>query len=293
MFDDLATLFHENVLGAYDDYLKTKSDPSSGRSRDTKAALVAANALFHFREHLPAQLRLTRTTLTKSCPDYDLLADVVNISKHRTLNRGNPQIVSVEDIEEQIVVTEYQDDLGPYRHNAKAITLKLLDGSERDLLDVMTNVLNFWLRDLRRKGVITQSPRYQVMGRSQPIPREESGDGRITLEMVQGLRFKQTFRLQRYNAQTGELERIDLTGSKATFRIYKPRYTLDLQLTNEDSGERLIASVTLSDEESMELSGLETREDQERFIAELPRAQQALAQLASEANERNASGGTV
>jgi hypothetical protein len=43
----------------------------------------------------------------------------------------------------------------------------------------------------------------------------------------------------------------------------------------------------------MELSGLETREDQERFIAELPRAQQALAQLASEANERNASGGTV
>ena len=288
MFDDLATLFHENVVVTYQDYLKVRSTPSSGRNLDIKAALGVATALYHFREHLPPQLLLSWQTVVAACPDYALLGDVVNLSKHRTLTRGAPQILSVEDIEEQVVLTEYEDDRGPYRHKEKTVTLKLKDGSERELLDVMTNVLNYWLGELHRMGVLQQVSAYYTSAKAQPVPRGEADDGPLTLEAVQGLRFRQTFRLQRFNPQTGTTEPIDLTGHEARFRIYAPRHELDLELTHKESGEKLTASISLTGQESVSLARLETAEDQQRFLQSLPKVQRAFAELAEKAGLQRA-----
>jgi len=154
MFDDLAAFFYENVVAAFTDYSKIKRDDPCGRSKDLRAALTAATALYHLREHIPGQYRKSRSDVAKLCPDYDLLGDVVNAAKHDELTLGEPQINSAEDIYEATVVTRYQDQDGEYSDAQKMVMVKLKDGSERDLFEVLTNVMNFWGRELTRYGVI-------------------------------------------------------------------------------------------------------------------------------------------
>ena len=87
MFDDLTAYYHENVVASFIEYLDICNDGVAGRSRDLRAALAAASALFHLREHLPTG-SLSRTDVERFCPDYALLGDVVNASKHKALHRA-------------------------------------------------------------------------------------------------------------------------------------------------------------------------------------------------------------
>src|SRR5450759_1241667 len=48
-------------------------------------------ALFHFREHLAGPHAKTRAQVAADCPDYRLVADVVNVTKHGTLTRQRPK----------------------------------------------------------------------------------------------------------------------------------------------------------------------------------------------------------
>jgi hypothetical protein len=59
VFDDLASLFYHNVVSAHDHYATIRDENTSGRNRHTRAALEAATALYHFREHLPPQYAKT------------------------------------------------------------------------------------------------------------------------------------------------------------------------------------------------------------------------------------------
>src|SRR5688500_15443443 len=132
MTEDLAFYFHENVLVPYEHYRQIATTPTAGRRSDTRAALVVGTALYHLREHIPSQRRRTRAGIAKLCPDYDLLGDIVNLSKHKTLTKGPPsKILSLEDMQEQVLFTEYRDAAGAYTHAAKRIVLKLADGSTR------------------------------------------------------------------------------------------------------------------------------------------------------------------
>ncbi len=88
MFDDVAALFHENVIVAYQEYIRARTSRVAGRSQDLRLALSAAAALYHFREHLPKNLRRSRVELEKACADYGLLGDIVNASKHGELTHG-------------------------------------------------------------------------------------------------------------------------------------------------------------------------------------------------------------
>jgi hypothetical protein len=87
LFDDLPSLFYHNVISAYDDYVAVRDGNTSGRSGHTRTALEAATALFHFREHLAGPHAKTRAQVVADCPDYRLVADVVNVTKHGTLTR--------------------------------------------------------------------------------------------------------------------------------------------------------------------------------------------------------------
>lgn len=60
MFDDLTAHYDENVVTSFVEYRDRTRDGVAGRSRDLRAALTAAAALFHFREHLPSAQMLTR-----------------------------------------------------------------------------------------------------------------------------------------------------------------------------------------------------------------------------------------
>lgn len=287
MFDDLATYYHEDVVSAFLAYRDVSNNGVSGRSRDLRQALTAATALFHLRQHLPSGGQLSRADVERLCPDYALLGDVVNVAKHGRLNsrtpHGAPLVTNAENLDEVLIIIEYTDDAGPYRFVQKSVIVKLDNGSERDLLEVLTNVINFWERHMARLDVIVAARTFQYNHDPRPRTRAECEAIRTDFEGVQGLRFRQRMRLLRFDNKTGKATPIDLTGATISARIYRPRFDIDLTLSQKVSGKEFKTTLTLSEDESAEVSRMSDGAEIEAFIVGLPAAQAALQKLAAEA----------
>lgn len=286
MFDDLTAYYHENVVSSFIEYRDICNDGIAGRSRDLRAALNAASALFHFREHLLTG-SLSRADVERLCPDYALLGDVVNASKHKALNsktpHGAPLVTDAENLGEQLIFIEYEDDAGAYRYIQKTVVVKLTDGSERNLLEILTNVINFWEGHMLTLGVLSKARVFTHDADIRYRTRTECEANRLNFELVQGHRFQQTMRLLRFDKATGKAKPIDLSGSEVKFRIYKPKYDIDLSLTHDASGKTFKTEITLTEEESLILAHMSSDEERQAYVNGLPAAQAALQQLAVEA----------
>lgn len=284
MFDDLAAYYHENVVTEFLDYRDTTKDGKAGRSRDLRRALVAATALFHLREHLPIPGRLTRREVEQRCPDYGLLGDVVNSAKHQSISQqtphGAPLVNRAASIEERKVVVEYGDAEGSYRHAIKVVAAKLTDGSERDLLELMTSVINYWETHLHALGVLSSPKVFAFEEPARYRARDECNGGRMDLEIVRGQRFRQTVQLLRFNQTSGKAEPVDLTGVTVRGAIYKPSYELDLSLFHEATGKVHKTTIALTEAESMDLCVLATEEEKNAFAMSTQSAKAALEELA-------------
>src|SRR5438270_11876241 len=79
MFDDLSAHFHEHLVPLYIRYREIREESKAGLSRDLQAATAAANALYHFREHLPQSHAMSRAAVAALCSDYDLVGDIANV----------------------------------------------------------------------------------------------------------------------------------------------------------------------------------------------------------------------
>lgn len=286
MFDNLAAYYHENVVASFVEYRDICNGGIAGRSRDLRAALSAASALFHLREHLPGT-PLSRADVERLCPDYALLGDVVNVSKHKALNgntpHGAPLVADAENLAEQIAFIEYEDEAGTYRYIQKSVVVKISDGPEHNLLEILTNVINFWERHMLSLGVLSKARVFTHDSAIRFRSRAECEANRLNFEIVQGQRFHQSMRLLRFNKATGSAETIDLTGSEVRFQIYKPKYDIELSLTHDVSGKTYKAEITLTEEESLILSRMSSDVERQAYVNSLPAAQAALQQLAVEA----------
>lgn len=287
MFDELAAYYHENVVAAFVAYRETSKDGVAGRSRDLREAMVAATALFHLREHLPKSGAMSRAAVEKQCADYALLGDVVNAAKHKSITQGTPHgaplVSDAASLVEQILMIEYEDSAGTYRCAQKAVIAKLADGTERNLLEVLTNVLNFWEGHLHAIGVLSKQRTFVLEPQVRYRTRTECEQIRLDFSVVQGHRFKQVMQLLRFDATTGKAQPIDLTGSQINFRIYKPRFDFEVSLRHEATGQEYSKTITLSEEESLALAELESDDERQKFAANLPSAQSALRELVAQA----------
>lgn len=294
MFDDLASYYHENVVASFVEYRDICNDGVAGRSRDIRAALNAASALFHLREHLPGTPP-SRTHIERLCPDYALLGDVVNASKHKALNgstpHGAPLVTDAQNLIEQIAFIEYEDEVGAYRYVQKTVLVKVSDGSERNLLEILTGVINFWEGHMLSLGVLAKARAFTHDSSVRYRSRAECEANRLNFEIVKGQRFHQRLRLLRFNNTTGKAEPIDLTGSDVRFRIYKPKYDIELSLTHDESGKTYKTEISLTEEESLILSQMHTDEERQAYVNALPVAQAALQQLAVDAGLSKVSDG--
>jgi hypothetical protein len=286
VFDDLTAYYHENVVSSFIEYRDICNDGVAGRSRDLRAALNAASALFHLREHLSTE-SLSRADVERLCPDYALLGDVVNASKHKALNgktpHGAPLVTNAENLGEQLTFIEYEDGAGAYRYVQKTVVVKLTDGSERNLLEIITNVINFWEGHMLTVGALSKARVFTHDAGIRYRTRTECEANRLNFELVQGQRFHQTMRLLRFDKTTGKAKPIDLSGSEVKFRIYKPKYDIELSLTHDASGKTFKTEITLTEEESLILSHMSRDAERQAYVNELPAAQAALQQLAVEA----------
>ena len=269
MFDDLAAYFHENVITSYAAYVDVRENQSYGRSKDLRAAIVAATALYHLREHIPKAHKKSRSAIAKECPDYNVLGDVVNAAKHRDLNRGRPQLNSAEDVYEMTVVTQFEDEGDSYSDARKVVMVKLKDGSERDLLDALTNVMNYWGKEFTRIGVVKDFKPFPMCPHpgEQFIPRDEAKN--LDTEIIRGVRFKQVLKLLKFDPTLGKSEPIDLSGSELRYRIYKPSYSVDVQLKHPISGKEYAFTLKLGDDQSLEWHSLKTDDERQSFMSRL------------------------
>ena len=287
MFDDLAAYYYDNVVTEFVDYRDASKDGVAGRSRDLRKALVAATALFHLREHLTTPRLPTRAEVGQACPEYALLVDVVNAAKHKEITQktphGTPLVDRAASLAERQVLIEYSDAAGPYRHGLKTVVVKLADGSERNLLEVMTNVINHWESRLHALGVLASARAFAYEDPNRFRTRSECNGGRLDLEIVQGQRFLQSMQLLRYNPTTGKAEPVDLTGATIRGSIYKPSYEFEVSLTHDASGNEFKKTVLLTESESMELHALSTDEEREAFALNTQTARDALQELAASA----------
>lgn len=286
MFDDLAAYYHENVVSSFVDYRDIAKNGTAGSSRDVRNALIAAEALFHMREHLPGAT-LSRAVVEGLCPDYALLGDIVNASKHKILNsktpHGEPLINNAANLGEEIDIIEYEDDEGIYKYIQKNVVVKLSDGSERNLLKVLTNVLNYWEQHMLTLGVISSARTFEFDADARLRTRDECTDSKLDFNVVQGQRFHQRMRLLRFNKSTGMAEPIDLTGCEVRMNIRKPNFNVQLSLTHEASGKVISTQIPLTEDENNLLSQIESNFERQAFLNGLPAAQTAFQKLAFDA----------
>lgn len=287
MFDDFTAYYQENIVQPFVEYRDICNEGVSGRSRDIRAALNAASALFHLREHLPAG-SLSRADVERLCPDYAILGDVVNVSKHKTLDgntpHGAPFVVDAGNLGEVLMLVEYEDDAGTYRYTQKAVVIEITDGSERNLLEILTNVINFWETHMLSLGVLSKARIFTHDSGIRFRSRAECEANHLNFELVQGQRFKQTMQLLRFDNATGKAAPVDLSSMEIKGHVYKPMYDIELSLADEANGKSFKAVIVLTEEESLILSRIPSDEERQAFVNSLPAAQAALEQLAIDAS---------
>jgi hypothetical protein len=286
MFDDLNAYFQENVWESYTKFVESKKSRSAGKSRDLRLAINAATALYHLREHIPQHQRKSRAKLAKICPDFNLLGDVVNASKHGYLTEGNPQVVSAEDIFEVRTSTMYQDEQGEYWHGEKSVFIKLKDGTERDLYEILTNVLNMWLKELYHLRVISHVEPIEIKDEGIPPRLTENGAAPLDLEIIRGVRFTHRMRLQKYNYETGKVEPMDLSGGEVRLRFFKPPSELQVVLRNKRTDEEISRTIPLSEEQGLVYLKLKSDEQRQAFANTIAKENGVLDQIEQERKER-------
>lgn len=262
MFDNFEAYFFENVWDTYKKLEKSRKTIKVGISSDLRISLTSASALFHLREHLPVTKSQSYASIVHRCSDYELLGDVVNASKHNTITqKKNPLINGASDISEVLFYTKYQDDKGEYRHLEKAVIIKLKDGTERDLFEVMTNVLNMWLQLLYNLGLIRYVKPKDI--RRKGLPKRTKNTGKLNFEILPGLRWGFKMRWQQYNYESGQIEPEDLSGRTYALNIYEPTYTVTLTHKDEKTGCECSYSIKINEKEKKQLENFKT--DQQRF----------------------------
>jgi len=280
MFHNLAIHFYENVVASYEAYAREREAETSGRYRHLRTAVQCASVLYHFREHLTAPNTMKWREVYAACPDYRLIANIANTSKHHALSSddpiGPPLVSRVEDLQEVRVVVLYEDEQGRYPDGRTVVSAVCSDGIERDVDIALTNVLNFWGTQLQTWGVTTYVPR--------PLPyrpgtrwmsREETRPP--SLEALQGIDFTQQMRLQEWDAEAGIAKPYDLTGKEIQFRIYQPSYKLGIGFTHPDhpDEEPIEIEFDLTNEESARVHAAQSDADRNAVYSALADARRA------------------
>lgn len=285
MHDDPKALFIESALSAYNAFIESIRRPVTGKNQDLRLAREAAVALYHLREHLSWTRGKSFPPDIDACADYHLLEDVVNVLKHGGPRReGN--VASATDIYELVVFTEYEDAQGPYQDAAKRVEVKLKDGSVRDMEEVLRNVFNMWIANYQKQGVsLDLSPSVPPVNQI-PARTSASGGARLDLRPTAGVRLQHSFRRQKYNYATGQIEGLDMTGHKYQFTVREPLEAI-LLMTNNLTGEVVEKVFRLSVDEQDQYESLKSDDQRAAYLDSLKMQYARRALAPSQAPEEN------
>ena len=258
MVSDLKAYFIETVLHNYCKYVKLRKSRKFGRRNDLTTAIDISIRLFHLREYVPENVRKEKKEMVTLCPDYSLLEDVVILSKHDEINKKTRKISDVNNIYEQVIYTCYEDKKGKYWNVEKSVFVKLDDGTEKDLFEIIANVMNMWLIEFEQIGIIEHINPFAAYGTKIPIRSRSSI--RLDKSVTAGLPFQQKGKVQKYNYEKGIIEPYDLTNHRLDMNIYKSMYTAAIRIGKNQAGEEIYFEIKVDKEELKELSRIKLQE---------------------------------
>lgn len=188
MFTDPASdpisQFLDIVVPAYENYVEISKAKEHKKAALLNAAIQAANMLSHYRDTLNEYKLelgipiLTESELSKICPDYCLIVDVFDAYKHVKLDQDKKRkkrerlIIHRSQIVETVVNTLFPFDgetvyprkfYGVMQRRILVYPTKM-NGGVRDLLEIATNVVNFWADFLLTKGLTKEHLSFRYEG---------------------------------------------------------------------------------------------------------------------------------
>ncbi|SDR91828.1 hypothetical protein [Gramella sp. MAR_2010_147] len=266
MYDNSQAYFIENIIIPFKQYLKDKKNKKSGFSSHLRSTINIASNLYHLREHIPNNSDLSRKKLEEICSDYALLGDVVNASKHKILTNNNPQLSNSENIFEILIATEYKDKEGKYIDTGKSVYIKLDSGQERDLHEIIINVMNMWLVKLEELKLIEHIKSFPY--HSTRLPKRNKNSRKMDFSAMQNLRFNPRFKIQKYNYETKSVEPMDLTGATIVGRIYEPKFIMEMKISLKNGKEHNL-EISLNQTQKNRLDKIKGEIERHQFILKL------------------------
>lgn len=196
--DDFFEYFYTQVLLPYQEFRQSILSRELGNKSDKRLALTAAIQLHHLREQLPQEVSFPFDEISEFVPELELLAAVANAAKHRTLvnSRWKRLIHGLDSVNQYMVICIFEDEHGTYYHAVKAVLVSMVDGSRKDLLYVLTTVMNMWLQILPQLGLIEERTAYSFP-RLEHVRREDAS--LLSLQVVKGIQATIPVMLQRYD----------------------------------------------------------------------------------------------
>jgi hypothetical protein len=268
MYDNPKSQFHEDLVESYTQLTEQLRAGPVGMNKGLKAAVQAASALFHFREHLPPTIALTKAQTKALCPEYSLLEDITNVSKHRNLTQGTPTITDPSVFSDFVYLINFEDDLGDFTHTIKQVRARLPSGNHVDVLALVTRVLNFWGSYLHSKGVLSS-----FMPFAEPVPVEQINVTRaeaapLAFESIAGGRFPGLgMQILKHDPARGGNYPPPVPLKEVKMRIYKrPPVVLSLTFKNAETGVEETTAYDVSDEEEKEFKALIAPDTKRAFI---------------------------
>ena len=219
MLTDPRKFFVENVIPSYQDFIAHRKSNDWGENQLLRKGLIASTAIFHFREHIPEDIRPSKTSLRSQYPEYGLIGDISNVSKHHSITRDSPQISNASQIKEELRLIAFSDELGEYFFPQLEVYVELDNGTELKLVDILYDGMKMCCSVLSDLGIfdpaIPESPNIEKI-----ISREEASKRKAEMQIRSGEEYKFIFRFEKYNYDKNIFEPKDMTGNNFQFTIY-------------------------------------------------------------------------
>ncbi len=176
----------------YETFKEAYNKSEFGLSKDIRLAINCAVAFYHTHEHVyhyVDKIRIAYSSPKKyleECllvkfPEFSIIRDITDCSKHNTLSRKNTQIKSAAQLEEYLVITAHEDEKGIYHSAKKGIYATLNNGAEVDLYKLLTATRYFWLYELYDLGILDKKPEEPNFSTTKPTRQHEDGAANMNL----------------------------------------------------------------------------------------------------------------
>lgn len=210
-------------------------------------------------------LSMSRKDVEADCPEFALIANVTNASKHHTLHRGKPKFRDVSAIDEIVMATEYVGDGAPYTDCFTRVLVELADGSKADLDVAITEVLNYWSNLLSVAGYFKYSARTLPPSITRKRVRRQEAR-QINFELVRSIDFEAKMVFTRYDLEKDAYVGCDLTDAEMSMEIRKPQiYVLDVIINHP--AQEICISLEMTEQESLNFRQAQTEEARREFLA--------------------------